>query len=686
MAGEIFISYQRADEAWARLLHRQLKAEGVEVWYDGLVGPGQEWRTATAKALEASQIFVLLFSKTAAQSGEIVKELAAATHEKKLVVPVRLQNIEPKGAFLYELASRNWVNAFEDTEAKLAELAYGLAQLVRTGARDEGALPFDRSNSRGQASVPSRKLVRKPAIMAAAVITVIAAASAALWIRTRIPERVAAKPPAFVASVPVSAVPSGISIAVLPFLNLSADKDQEFFSDGITEEITSALAKVPGLVVIGRTSAFQFKGEKKDMRAIGQALGAKNLIEGSVRKAGNQVRITAQLIKAADGTHLWTESYDRKLVDIFAIQEDIAQAIAGSLQVPLGLKQGQNLVSNRTADIASYQDYLRAKALYRARKMNDVIALMEAVVARDPSYAPAWGIMADAYGNPIFYGPLVDKVRAGAIEEARHIAQSNYDKMEKAAREAIRLDPRSAVAYDALASLESLRGNWAAAEDYMRQALALDPNDPEILYNYGYELAATGHLKEALRVQNQILAQEPFVPVYRDRAADLLWAMGQNDAALKILEAMGPQGRNEVRLAKVYATVGRYAEAADTLLAITPTLARPRQSLEDAARLIRTAPAKVTTPNTLPLLPGELSFVYLFVGAENRFLEFVEREISADYYGGIFRDPWAPPSASLRKTERFKAFVRKARLVEYWRARGWPDLCHPVGADDFACN
>jgi hypothetical protein len=142
MAGEIFISYRRADGACARLLYDQLRAEGVEAWYDALVGPGQDWRIATAKALEASQIFVLLFSENAAQSSDIAKELAAAVLEKKLIVPVRLQNIAPKGAFLYELASRNWVNAYEDTEAKLTDLAKGLARLVRTGARDENVLPF----------------------------------------------------------------------------------------------------------------------------------------------------------------------------------------------------------------------------------------------------------------------------------------------------------------------------------------------------------------------------------------------------------------------------------------------------------------------------------------------------------------------------------------------------------------
>ena len=177
MTGEIFISYRRADEVWARFLHRQLRAEGVEAWYDALVGPGQDWRGTTAKALEASQIFVLLFSENAAQSREVVKELAAATHEQKLVVPVRLQNIEPKGAFLYELASRNWVNAYEDTDTKLAELAKGLAQLVRTGARDESVLPFERSADRKPGAM--RRMLWPAA--SAAVFALAAIAAWLLW-------------------------------------------------------------------------------------------------------------------------------------------------------------------------------------------------------------------------------------------------------------------------------------------------------------------------------------------------------------------------------------------------------------------------------------------------------------------------------------------------------------------------
>ncbi|MBV9549576.1 MAG: TIR domain-containing protein [Alphaproteobacteria bacterium] len=145
MAGEIFISYRRADQAWAKLLYEKLQAHGIEAWYDVHVGAGEDWRLATAKALEESRIFVLLFSETASQSSDIAKELAAAVLEKKLIVPVRLENIAPKGAFLYELASRNWINAYENTEAKLEELAKGLARLVQSGAQDVGVLAFERS-------------------------------------------------------------------------------------------------------------------------------------------------------------------------------------------------------------------------------------------------------------------------------------------------------------------------------------------------------------------------------------------------------------------------------------------------------------------------------------------------------------------------------------------------------------
>ena len=177
MSGEIFISYRRSDQAKAELLHRLLKERGVESWYDALLGAGEDWRTKTAEALEKAPIFVLLFSQAASESTDIAKELAAATLEKKLVVPVRIENIRPKGAFLYELASRNWVDAYEDTGAKLAKLADDLAALVKGGADAQaaaaslGAKPEDLA----AVKVAAKPLLKQPAVLAGLAALAVAA-------------------------------------------------------------------------------------------------------------------------------------------------------------------------------------------------------------------------------------------------------------------------------------------------------------------------------------------------------------------------------------------------------------------------------------------------------------------------------------------------------------------------------
>ena len=669
MAGEIFISYRRADEALARLLHAQLRAEGVEAWYDTQIGAGQDWRVATAKALQTARIFVLLFSQAAAESDDIAKELAAAIYSKKLVVPVRIEKIEPTGAFLYELASRNWVNAFENTEAKLAELAQSLAKLVKAGIVDESIIPFDR-NAGAKGQVRKRIwLTHKPLVIAAATAAVMAAAVAAtFWIYPRL------------ASSPAQHVAP--RVAVLPFVNLSGDPKQEFFSDGITEEITSALAKVPGLTVIGRTSAFQFKGENKDMRAIGQALGANNLIEGSVRKVGDQVRITAQLINAADGTHVWTDSYDRKLTDIFAVQEDIATAIAGAMQVPLGLKPGQSLVSNRTADTDSYQDYLRAKELFRARgfkNLTSAVTLLESVIARDPNYAPAWALLANVYALM----PGNSSTVYVTVDEKRRAQDTYLPKAESAARKAIALDANNADAWGALGASLDQRPNQIKSEDTYRQALRLDPNNLIVLNYLAHRLRSSGRSKESLAIWQKLSVLDPLDGRIKANLAYQLATNGQYDAAVAIY--MNLANRN-IDLGAVYAAEGRFQEAADQLLR-TSTGFFPAGMVESASRLLRSAPTQLPSPQSLPKFAApQLQFVYLYVGAASRALEYPEAEIANGYLSTATDVIWYPAAAPLRKTERFKAFMRKAGFLDYWRARGWPDLCHPVGADDFACK
>jgi TolB-like protein len=479
-----------------------------------------------------------------------------------------------------------------------------------------------------------------------------------------------------------------ISVAVLPFVNLSDDRQQEFFSDGMTEEITSALAKISNLRVVGRTSAFQFKGENKDLRAIGQALSATHLIEGSVRKDGNEVRITAQLIKADDGTHLWTESYNRELKGVFAIQEEIASAIASALRVPLGLKEGQSLVANRTTDTDSYQDYLRAKALVRGRgalepggPLSEAIRLLEQVVARDPNYAPAWALLGQAYVLfPNFGTAFVN----GSTDEFRRLAADSLTKGEAAAQQAIRLD-RAIDGYTAVAMARTYRGRFIEAEDSYNQALSLDPENPDALQQYSLMLANVGRAKDSLALRLRLHAQEPLVPIFNAILGDILWENGRADEAIAILEPLPPTLFARYFLAQAYASTGRYSEAADALQQI-PQYFLPGR-LDEAVRLLRSAPANAAPPPS-ELSKGFLGFVYRYVGAPETWLDFFEglAEAGVPDLGSAPRVILSPAYAPVRKLDRFKALVRKIGLVEYWRAKGWPSVCRPVGADDFACS
>jgi TolB-like protein len=480
---------------------------------------------------------------------------------------------------------------------------------------------------------------------------------------------------------------TGISIAVLPFVNLSDDRAQEFFSDGITEEINGALARVADLKVVARTSAFQFKGQNQDVRAVGLALGASHVIEGSVRRAGDRLRISAQLVRAENGLQMWSETYDRNLTDVFAIQEEIAQAIAGALRVPLGLAQGQRLVSARTDDLQSYQQYLRGRALVRARDIASAIDVLEPVVARDPNFAPAWALLSQAYRLAPVFSPIT---RTAPLEEARVAVQSSLEKGEAAARKAIELDSTNATAYFNLAVIQSASGKWTTAEDLFRRALAFDPNDTDALHDFSSLLQLVGHGKEALRLREQVRTLEPFVPIYNLVTAEIMQVNGQSHASIPILEALpsnvaGGYLRN-AWLARAYAAAGRYAESADTILAITGNQVT-RRSVEDAARLIRQAPTKVSAPQELPTFLNELNFVYIYIGALDRVWEFSDRALAVRWplASGV-RDIWLPEYAPLRKTEHFKAFMRTAGVVDYWRERGWPDLCRPLGNDDFVCD
>jgi TolB-like protein len=476
----------------------------------------------------------------------------------------------------------------------------------------------------------------------------------------------------------------GISLAVLPFANLSGDEGQVFFSDGITEEITTAIARIPDLRVVARTSAFEFKGQNRNVQTIGQQLQATHLIEGSVRKAGERVRITAQLINAADGTQIWSQNYDRELTDVFAIQEDIATAIAASLRMPLGLNAGDRLITSRNIDPESYQQYLRAKPLVRAlaQGVPQAIEILEPLVARNPDYAPALALLADAYIlTPTYH-------RNRPVAELRRIVDEFLAKGETAARRALQLDPNLADGYFALARLEGRRGKYLSVDELFSKGLALDPNHPAGLNNYSSLLAVLGRLKQALAMKLQVVTLEPFTPGFKTAAAEMLWLNGQDDAAISILKEV-PAPQAKANLAEIYAALGRYGEAADILQDVPAAFKQvPTELIADPVRLLRSIPER-HSPQSLPRLGGTLGFVYLHVGAPERVLDRREDTARAGYFSSGGTENaflWHSTYAPVRKTERFKAWVRTEGMVEYWRAKGWPEFCRPVGAEDFECE
>jgi len=404
-----------------------------------------------------------------------------------------------------------------------------------------------------------------------------------------------------------------------------------------------------------------------------------------VRKAGDRVRITAQLIRTNDGTHLWSENYDRQLTDIFVIQEDIARTITASLNMSLGLKPGEQLVANRTIGVEDYQEFLRAKAMLLQGRgaYAEQVAMLEPLVVRNPRYAPAWVAMAQAYNYATqFYS--IRASQSAAPTELLRIRDGYLQKTQAAVDRAVELDPESPEGLVGQAVLQLYARKWAMAEEFYLKALAIDPNNPLALSSYANSvLVGLGRIKDAVRVYQRIHDLEPFVPLFAGNFAEALWLDGQTDAAIAIdKDYVGRIGSGSaLDLARMYAAIGRYAEAADVLSRYPQRAANP-DTVVAAAALLRTAPAKAPAPQSLPRL-GNMGFIYLHVGAPERALEYYEEDIRAGLDIGVM---WHPSYAVVRKTERFRKIVRAAGYVDYWRAKGWPELCRPTTGDDFECR
>ena len=349
---------------------------------------------------------------------------------------------------------------------------------------------------------------------------------------------------------------SARSIAVLPFVNMSGDPENEYFSDGLAEELINVLTEIEGLKVAARTSAFSFKGKNTDVREIGEALGVGNVLEGSVRKSGDRVRITAQLIQTNDGFHLWSEVYDRQLDDIFAIQEEIADAIASEMELALGSEGRRAVERRRTDDLAAYDLYLLGRHNWATRTDSGLVAArryFERAIERDSTFARAWAGLANVYDALPWWThfPADEAVSRGTA----------------AALRAIELDPQLGEAHAALAVLTfEFDWDWAKAERHFRRALELDPDYSTANLWYCQLLYYTGRLDEAVGYCERSLELDPLSMLNNYSSASMYAYMGQFDEAFALYERgeeIEPVGNVLIEHAGMLVLAERYSEAAE---------------------------------------------------------------------------------------------------------------------------
>ena len=324
--------------------------------------------------------------------------------------------------------------------------------------------------------------------------------------------------------------PWEMSVAVLPFVNMSDDPANEYFSDGLSEDILNLLARIPGLKVIGRTSSFAFKGKNEDLRVIGRTLGVKTVLVGSVRKSGDRVRITAKLVDVSDGTYIWSESYDRTMTDIFAIQDDVAAAIIDALQIYVAANPTRGRPTENTE---AYVLFLKARALLNDFEVRGVEKLLLEAIDRDPNFAEAYELLAFTYWR-----------QTGDVITAAEGQNLTYN----AAAKGLAIDPDLVFAQALLES--SNIENWSLLREIeaFERVAREQPNNPAILNALVYDLLEAGYLQEALGVAERSVELDPLSGVANFYLFEALLAVGRTSEALVAADLAFQLGSNNVLL------------------------------------------------------------------------------------------------------------------------------------------
>lgn len=657
---DVFVSYASQDSAVADNVTVALEGQGIKCWIAPRdVTPGAHYASEIVHAIDSAKAIVLILSQDAATSPHVLREIERATSKRHPVVTLRLDQAPLPAEFEYFLNTSQWLDASSSDATRMTpKLMAAVKSAIKSPAETPAAPLTSHASSRPTSARSSNRTV----IVVASLISLIAAGFVvnSLWLSSRHDASTPAS--AKLASVPPPApaaptIPEK-SIAVLPFTDMSEKHDQEYFGDGMTEEILDLLAKIPGLTVIGRTSSFQFKAKSEDLRTIGAKLNAAYVLEGSVRKAGDQLRITAQLINTRTGTHEWSETYDRQFGDVLKLQDAIAAAVVRELQ--LRVTSGDMNSRSTLKDSAAYDMVLRGRHeadRFDKEGLEEAARLFQQVLDRDPTFVDAAAGLAYTYYNLGAYGFLTPALA--------------YEQSRRAAANVLKLDPRNESAYWTLGSIHLLYDwNWAAADQDYQQVATLAPGTGDARNGKAWLSLVLGRWDEGLSQIRAALAQDPLNP---DSYECLAWIqMGR--AHLPEAEAAM---RRALDIRPTYSW-GHFMLGMIMLKRVDPRVAllEMQKEQQEVAQLSglamvyhalgRTADADAALTRLIKEQANENAFqianVYAFRGQIDEAMRWLERAYAQKDFSLYLIKVWLPPS--LVADPRYKAFLRKMNLPE----------------------
>jgi TolB-like protein len=476
------------------------------------------------------------------------------------------------------------------------------------------------------------------------------------------------------------------SIAVLPFVNMSDDKD--YFADGLSEEILNLLAKNRDLKVIGRTSSFAYKGRNEDLRIIGEALGVKNVLEGSVRKSANKLRITAQLIKVEDGSHLWSETYDRELTDVFAIQDDVAAAIIDALQVHIGVG-GIAARGQPTQNMEAYSFFLKATALGSNDESPAAVNILLKVTALDPDYAEAFELLAYNYWNQ----------GSNTLDPAL-----NQHLVRGASAKALAINPELVFA-DALFKTADYENSYIEILKTLEEATGKEPNNPRLITMHLWNLLEMGYAKEALHWAERLKEIEPWAAATYSRLALAQFANGLEKEALASLEVARSRGvpYAALNIASYYLRTGNDDKAIPLMAQINflPGITDPIEirTFVMAARNPDTGVAYIEKylAEISATLSGEeanafengIPYLYMDMGHLDKFYEYLNAfDVSTFRWSLVYElIVMAHAGRDLGSTRHpgYLKAVEAMGIMDLWEQHGPPKHCKKID-DKWLCN